>query len=202
MGFAIIGTGNVGRPVARRLKGKGHRVTMDARDPRAAMDAGLATDSGAAPLPPEAAAEAAVRALAPSAGKTAIDCTNRLGMVDGALGLTVGHATSGEETARRWVPLSHVIKTLNQGGAEIIAKNDHLPRRPVRLIAGDEGTTKAASTATLAVPGFPALDARGAFQGSPSGTARHGRDQPGAFPWQGPGLDPGRDFPRLTGDKR
>jgi predicted dinucleotide-binding enzyme len=176
MRIAIIGTGKVGSAIAWGLKGKSHQVTLGARDPQAAEVAALAIDTGATPMLPAAAAEAgdvvilalpwgvaegAVKALGSLAGKTVIDCMTPLGMVDGALGLTVGHATSGGEIVQGWLPEAHVVKTLNQVGAEIMAKNDHLPQRPVQFIAGDSGTAKDAGATILADLGFEALDAGG-----------------------------------------
>jgi predicted dinucleotide-binding enzyme len=174
MRIAIIGTGNVGSAIARGLKGKGHAVTMGARDPQAAEAAKLAAETGApAVFPAEAAAgaelvilalpwgaaEAAVRSLGDLAGKTVIDCMNPLGMVGGALGLTVGHTTSGGEIVQGWLPQAHVVKTLNQVGAEIMAKNDHLPHRPVMFMAGNDAAAKGQVTQVLSDLGFEPLDA-------------------------------------------
>ncbi|MFN3577824.1 MAG: NADPH-dependent F420 reductase [Tabrizicola sp.] len=174
MRIAIIGTGNVGAALARGLKGKGHAVTLGARDPWAAEVMALTSETGAAVArPPEAAAgaevvilalpwgaaEAAVRALGDLAGKTVIDCMNPLGMVGGALGLTVGHTTSGGEVVASWLPAAHVVKTLNQVGAEIMAQNDHLPQRPVMFMAGDHEPAKAQVAQILTDLGFEALDA-------------------------------------------
>jgi hypothetical protein len=174
MDIAIIGTGNVGGAIARGLKGKGHNVLLGARDPQAADVAALAIATGATPkLPAEAAAEAdlivlalpwgaaetAVKALGPLSGKTVIDCMNPLGMVAGALGLTVGHSTSGGEIVQGWMPGAHVVKTLNQVGAEIMAKNDNLPHRPVMFMAGNDDAAKAQVGVLLAALGFAALDA-------------------------------------------
>lgn len=174
MQIAIIGTGNVGSAIARGLKGKGHALVLGARDPRAADVTALASETGARVLSPgEAAAagdvvilalpwgaaEAAVRALGPMAGKTVIDCMNPLGMVDGALGLTLGHTTSGGEIVQGWLPDAHVVKTLNQVGAEIMARNDHLPQRPVMFMAGNADRAKARVAALLTDLGFEALDA-------------------------------------------
>lgn len=174
MRIAIIGTGNVGSAIARGLKGKGHAVSLGARNPHAADVATLAAETGATPALPAAAAaaadlvilalpwgaaEAAVRALGDLRGKTVIDCMNPLGMVDGALGLTVGHRTSGGETVAGWLPGAHVVKTLNQVGAEIMARNDHLPQRPAMIMAGDSDAAKAAVAALLADLGFQPLDA-------------------------------------------
>ncbi|WP_431297861.1 NADPH-dependent F420 reductase [Tabrizicola sp. BL-A-41-H6] len=176
MRIAIIGIGNVGSAIARGLKGKSHQVILGARDPQAADVVALATATGATPMLPAAAAaagdliilalpwgvaESAVKTLGALAGKTVIDCMNPLGMVDGALGLTVGHLTSGGEIVQGWLPEAHVVKTLNQVGAEITAKNDHLPHRPVQFLAGDDGRAKAACATILADLGFEALDAGG-----------------------------------------
>ena len=110
--IGIIGVGQVGSALARGLRGKGHGVvlgTRDMADPaarRLADEAGasLTSPAGAAAgadivilALPWAAAEAAVRGLGDLAGKIVIDCMNPLGMVGGALGLTVGHTTSGAE---------------------------------------------------------------------------------------------------------
>lgn len=174
MRIAIIGTGNVGSAIARGLKGKDHAVTLGARDPGADDVAALAAETGAAlALPADAAAgadvvilalpwgvaESAVKALAPLKGKIVIDCMNPLGMVDGTLGLIIGHGTSGGEIVQGWLPQAQVVKTLNQVGAEIMARNDHLPQRPVMLMAGNDDGAKEQVTALLTDLGFAALDA-------------------------------------------
>lgn len=174
MRIAIIGTGNVGSAIARALRGKGHEVMLGARDPQAADVVALAQDTGAAPMLPAraaeagdiiilalpwAAAEGAVRALGPLSGKTVIDCMNPLGMRDGVLGLVVGHTNSGGEMVQGWLPQAHVVKTLNQVGAEVIARNDHLPHRPVMLMAGNDADAKTQAAAVLTDLGFAALDA-------------------------------------------
>ncbi|MCP8938046.1 NADPH-dependent F420 reductase [Alsobacter sp. SYSU M60028] len=176
MRVAIIGTGNVGSAIARGLKGKGHAMTLGARDARNSEVATLAAETGAmATLPAEAArvadvvilalpwgaAETAIKSLGDLSGKIVIDCMNPLGMSGGALGLTVGHTTSGGETVAGWLPGAHVVKTLNQVGAEIMAKNGHLPHRPVMFMAGDSEAAKQQAASLLADLGFEPLDAGG-----------------------------------------
>ena len=176
MRVAIIGTGNVGGAIAHGLKGKGHEVTLGARDPRNREVATLVAETGAAAVLPAAAAmaadivilalpwnaaETAVRSLGDLSGKTVIDCMNPLGMTGGALGLTIGHTTSGGETVAGWLPGAHVVKTLNQVGAEIMAKNDHLPHRPVMFVAGDSEAAKTQVADLLTDLGFEPLDAGG-----------------------------------------
>lgn len=179
MRVAIIGTGNVGGAIAKGLAEKGHTLVLGARDAGKPEVMALAGETGAAlSAPADAAAgadvvilalpwakaEAAVKALGDLAGKVVIDCMNPLGMVDGALGLVVGHGTSGAEIVQGWLPGARVVKTLNQVGAEIMAKNDHLPHRPVQLVAGDDAGAKTAAMRLLADLGFEALDAGGLRQ--------------------------------------
>lgn len=174
MRIAIVGTGNVGGAIVRGLTGKGHHVTLGARNTGAAAVVALAAETGAAVArPAEAAAaaeivvlalpwgaaEAAVDGLGDLAGKVVIDCMNPLGMVDGALGLTRGHTTSGGEAVQSWLPQAHVVKTLNQVGAEIMAKNDHLPHRPVMFMAGNDAAAKTQVARVLTDLGFEPLDA-------------------------------------------
>lgn len=176
MQIAIIGTGNVGSAIARGLKGSSHSVSLGARDPQAAEVVALAAETGAVvALPAEAAAradlvilalpwaaaEAAVKGLGDLAGKIVIDCMNPLGIVDGALGLTLGHSTSGGEIVAGWLPGALVVKTLNQVGAEIMARNNHLAHRPVMLMAGDSDAAKASVATILTDLGFEPLDAGG-----------------------------------------
>jgi predicted dinucleotide-binding enzyme len=179
MRVAIIGAGTVGAALARGLAGKGHQLTLGVRDPEREDMKALAALTGAAlALPVEAAAgaevvllalpwrvaEGAVKALGDLSGKVVIDCMNPLGMVDGALGLVVGHATSGAEILQGWLPEARVVKTLNQVGAEIMARNAHLPQRPVQFVAGDDQAAKDMSMRLLADLGFEALDAGGLRQ--------------------------------------
>lgn len=176
MRIAIIGTGSVGAALARGLAGKGHAVTLGARDPGSDRVRALAADTGSAATTPAeaaAAAEVVVLALPWSAvepaladlgdlsGKIVIDCTNPLGRVDGGIGLTLGHTTSGGETVQRLLPRARVVKTLNQVGAEIMARNAHLPHRPVMFMAGEDAAAKAQVAGLLADLGFEPLDAGG-----------------------------------------
>ncbi len=179
MRVAIIGAGSVGGAIARGLAGRGlagrtYDVTIGVRDPSRPDLAALAAASGARLAPPPeaaaagdivilalpwAAAESAVRSLGDLSGRSVIDCMNPLVMVNGAISLAIGHTDSGGETVARWLPGAHVVKTLNQVGAEIMARNDHLPRRPVQFVAGDDSAAKAKATALVTALGFDVLDA-------------------------------------------
>ena len=174
MRIAIIGTGNVGGALAQGLAGKGHDLMLGARRPDAPEVAALAAATGATAALPDAAAaaadlvilalpwsgaEAAVRGLGDLSGRIVIDCMNPLGMTADGLGLTMGHTTSGGETVAGWLPGARVVKTLNQVGAELMARNDHLPLRPVMFMAGDDPSAKAAVAGVLRDLGFAPQDA-------------------------------------------
>ena len=174
MHIAIVGTGNVGSAIARGLKGKGHSVTLGARDPGSAEVRQLSEATSASLAAPQdavafadvvilalpwAAAEAAVKALGDLSGKIVIDCMNPLGMVEGAFGLTLGHTTSGGEIVQGWLPSARVVKTLNQVGAEIMADNSGLLLRPVMFMAGNDEAAKTQVASLLTDLGFEALDA-------------------------------------------
>lgn len=174
MRIAIIGTGNVGGAIAHGLKGKGHDVVLGARDPARGEIAALAAGTGASIAKPEEAArgadiivlalpwgvaETAVRSLGELDGKTVVDCMNPLGRNADGFGLTLGHTTSGGEIVQGWLPGAHVVKTLNQVGAEIMADASRMPLAPVMFMAGNDSGAKAAVGRMLADLGFEALDA-------------------------------------------
>ena len=174
MKIAIIGAGNVGSALARGLKGKGHSVVVGTRSPDEAAAKALAQETRAQIAEPADAAstadmvilalpwstaEQAVKHLGPMEGKVVVDCMNPLGMVDGALGLTVGHNRSGGEMVQDWLPEARVVKTLNQVGAEIMADNAAMPHRPVMFMAADDADAKRPVATLLEDLGFEALDA-------------------------------------------
>lgn len=174
MRIAIIGTGNVGSALAHGLRGKGHVVFLGARRPETPDIIALVEATGATPAFPAAAvteaeivilalpwaaAEAAVRDLGDLSGKTVIDCMNPLGRTAGGMGLVIGHDTSGGETVQGWLPGAHVVKTLNQVGAEIMARNDTLARHPAMFMAGNSPSAKAQVALLLNDLGFAPLDA-------------------------------------------
>lgn len=174
MKIAIIGTGNVGSAIAQGLRGKGHEVTLGSRRLddsalqvlAAAADARLAAPAEAAHRAeiiflalPWNAAEAAVKGLGDLEGKVVVDCMNPLAIIDGTLTLALGHTTSAGEIVQSWRPEARVVKALNQVGAEIIARNGHLPHRPVQFMAGNDPAAKALVAEVLTDLGFEPLDA-------------------------------------------
>lgn len=174
MRIAIIGAGNVGGAIAHGLKGKGHDLTLGARDPDSAPSQALAAATGASVHVPAraaelaeivvlalpwGAAEMAVRDLGDLSGKIVVDCMNPIGRTAAGMGLTVGHGTSGGEIVQGWLPGARVVKTLNQVGAEIMADAGRLAQRPVMFMAGNDDAAKASVGQMLTDLGFEALDA-------------------------------------------
>ncbi len=174
MRIAIIGTGSAGAALARGLAGKDHDLTLGTRHPEDETVRALAAGTRSRTVrPPDAVAaadvvilalpwsavETAVAGLGDLSGKIVIDCTNPLGRVGGALGLTLGHTTSGGEVLQGLLPAARVVKTLNQVGAEIMARNAHLLHRPVMFMAGNDAVAKAEVGALLRDLGFEPLDA-------------------------------------------
>ena len=172
MRIAIIGTGNVGGAIARGLTGKGHDLVLGARDPakvetlaaetgaQVASSVAAAKDADIVILAlPWGAAEAAVRDLGDLAGQTVVDCMNPIGRTAAGMGLTLGHTTSGGEIVQGWLPRAHVVKTLNQVGAEIMADTARLRHPPVMFMAGNDTDAKGKVGLMLTDLGFEALDA-------------------------------------------
>jgi 8-hydroxy-5-deazaflavin:NADPH oxidoreductase len=174
MKIAIIGVGTVGGALARGLAKTSHQFVLGVRNPADAAAKALAAETKAELASPADAAksaelvilalpwdatEAAAKGLGDLSDKVVIDCTNPLGMVGGRLQLTVGHTTSGGEMVAGWLPGAHVVKTLNQVGAEIMADNAGLSARPVMFMAGDSTEAKAKVAMVLTDLGFEALDA-------------------------------------------
>ena len=174
MQIAIIGTGQAGSALARGLKNADHELILGARDPHSAEVQALKDETGAVIRQPAqaaqsadciilalpwTAAETAIAALGDLAGRIVIDCMNPLSLVNGALSLTIGFSTSGGEIVQKWLPGAHVVKTLNQVGAEVMAAARSLPLRPVMFLAGDHTGAKVAVTGLLADLGFEPLDA-------------------------------------------
>lgn len=174
MRISIIGAGKVGSAIARGLKGTDHEIILGVRDPKSEKISELVSETAAsAVLPAEAAtqgdivilalpwavAEDAVKGLGALDGKIVIDCMNPLGMVDGKLGLLIGHDNSGGEVVQTWLPGAKVVKTLNQVGAELMADNTGFSHRPVMFVAGNDDDAKDLTCALLQDLGFEPLDA-------------------------------------------
>ncbi|MFN0177480.1 MAG: NADPH-dependent F420 reductase [Gemmatimonadales bacterium] len=127
--IAIIGTGDMGGGMGRRIGEQGRRVVYGSRTPRErrVQDLAARTGSGAtAALPSEAAAacphllfavpweaaEAAIKGLGDLSGKILIDVTNPLTVRAGKVE-PLPVPTSGAEQLRAWAPGVRIVKAFN-----------------------------------------------------------------------------------------
>jgi predicted dinucleotide-binding enzyme len=171
MRIGIIGAGNVGRALGRAWLAGGHDVRWGVPQPSDPKYADLGGErlgpSAAAAQTAEAivlatpwpATETAVRGLGNVAGKVLIDCTNPLAPSAEGLTLALGHTVSGGELVARWAAGAAVFKTLNQTGAENMARAREFKERPVMFVAGDDERRKPIVLGLVAELGFDAVDA-------------------------------------------
>jgi predicted dinucleotide-binding enzyme len=170
--IAVLGTGPVGRAVAGRLAGLGHRVTIGTRDPDGTVareeyaawsgehpDVSLATFAAAA-----AGAQLVVNAsggdvargileaagAANLAGKVLLDVSNPL---DGSKGfpptLFVKDDDSLAETIQRAHPGAKVVKSLNTMNNQVMVDPQRLGEDTTVFVSGDDAEAKATVTELL-----------------------------------------------------
>lgn len=156
--IGILGAGAVGRALGQGWAEAGHDVRYGARTPAAAdemsvADAAAWADVVVLAVPFGALADIAAEA-GPCTGKVLIDCTNPLGMVDGRLALVRGFTTSGGEYVASLWPAARVVKTLNQTGAENMARAKRFATRPVMFAAGDDAEAVAIAMGLVGELGF------------------------------------------------
>jgi predicted dinucleotide-binding enzyme len=171
MRIAIIGAGNVGQALAGAWAKAGHRVQFGLRDPdsgkyrhvpaaqRSTPDAAAAAAEVIVLATPWPATEAAIRQLGDLKDKIVIDCTNPLTSGPGGLALALGFEVSGGERVAGWAKGASVFKTLNQTGAENMAKASAFALKPAMFIAGDEEEGKRRVMQLVGDLGFEPLDA-------------------------------------------
>jgi predicted dinucleotide-binding enzyme len=171
MRIAIIGAGNVGQALAGAWANAGHSVVFGLRDPksmkykqipaaqRSTLEGAAAGVDAIVLATPWPATEAAVRQLGDLAGKIIVDCTNPLTSGAGGLALALGFETSGAERVASWAKGARVFKTLNQTGAENMAKGSDFATKPAMFVAGDDEDGKRRVMQLVGDLGFEPLDA-------------------------------------------
>lgn len=140
MKIAIIGAGNVGSALGRRLAAAGHEIiyavrqldpyehlldhaqTMRVADAVQVADAALLST-------PWAAAQHALEMAGDFGGIPLFDATNPIGA---GLSLTHGHDDSGAEQVQRWAPTARVVKLFNSTGVENM-QDPSYPHAPVSM---------------------------------------------------------------------
>jgi NADPH-dependent F420 reductase len=171
MTVAIIGSGNVGSALARRLMATGASVVFGVRDPKAGQKhdippgARLATPAVAAAgaevvilaVPANALVEAA-RGAGDLTGKVVIDCANPLQFDRGPVWTPPPEGSTTQALAAA-LPGVGVVKGFNHFGAEIHA-NPEVEGGPAdALFAGDDAGAKGVAMTLAEQLGFRAIDA-------------------------------------------
>ena len=163
MKIAIIGKGNVGSAIGDGWAAAGHAVAYGVKAPSGPAEAETARAAAEADVvaiaTPWAAVADVVAAAGGLEGKTVIDCTNPLAVVEGRLQLAIGHTTSGGEKLAGLAPKAFVFKTLNQSGAENLGGAAAFATKPVMFVAGDDAARKPAVLGLVRDLGFEAVDA-------------------------------------------
>jgi predicted dinucleotide-binding enzyme len=145
----ILGTGDVGKALARGFAGRGCEVRIGSREKKGDFvtfaEAAQFGDLLVIATKWEGT-EHALKLAGPAnfAGKVVIDATNPLKEVDGRpQGLDCGFNDSGGERIQRWLPAARVVKAFNTVGNALMV-DPKLPGGPPTMFIGgnDEGAKK------------------------------------------------------------
>jgi len=166
MKLAILGAGNVGATLGRRLQQLGHTVRWGVPDPSAPKYAGLDVIEVAAAVEgaevvllaiPWAAAEQAVKSAGDLSGKILVDITNPV--ASDFSGLADLKGLSAAEHIARWAPGAAVVKAFNTVGNNIM-ENPHFGSEAASmLIASDHAEAKQRVMRLAEELGFEPIDA-------------------------------------------
>lgn len=179
MNITVIGTGNMGRAISRRMVAGGHSVTLVSRNPEAAetlaKELRRASKAGAsvqtASLETVVPGDVVVLAVwygvnteiarqlgAKLAGKIVVDIANPLNAAYDGLA-TAGDTSSAEELAKAAAAGARVVKAFNTTFAGTLAAGQ-VGGVPLDVfIAGDDDTAKAAVVRLVEDGGMVAVDA-------------------------------------------
>lgn len=160
MRIGIIGKGRVGTALAAGWQAAGHEVQLGGRDTKPSTTE-IASWADVIVLAVPYAALENIAATLTVTDRPVIDCTNPIAMGPHGMGLAVGHTTSGAEQLQSLLPDAHVVKTLNQVGAEVMADTSGFPHAPVQFLAGENEAAKETVASLLVDLGFEPLDAGG-----------------------------------------
>jgi len=169
MKVGILGTGEVGRALAKGFITLGHEVKLGAREAKNEKAMAWAKEAGAlgsAGTFAEAAAfgeivvlatlgtayESVIAAAGPQSfkGKVVIDTTNPLDFSKGMPpSLAVGHTDSGGEQVQRALPEARVVKAFNIVGNPSMFRPSYPEGAPDMLICGNDKAAKEQVTQVL-----------------------------------------------------
>lgn len=180
MHIGILGSGDVGRTLGAGLARHGHEVMLGTRDPEASRIRDWVKETGhsvRAGTFAEAADFARLAILATAwsgtghalelAGKdrlkdnVVVDVTNPLVFGDGPPTLALSGDDSAGEQVQRWLPDSHVVKTLNHVGHAHMVHPDFPGGPPDMFLCGNDAEAKTQVAGLLETLGWPAIDLGG-----------------------------------------
>jgi predicted dinucleotide-binding enzyme len=159
MKVGILGSGDVGKSLARGFLSLGHEVKIGSRDPEKLRDwVASAGEKASAGTFEETARFGDLIALATLGsgaqnaiqlageanfdGKVVIDATNPLDFSSGGPQLSVGFNDSLGEQVQRWLPKARVVKAFNTVGNAFFFKPDFPDGPPTMFIAGNDDESK------------------------------------------------------------
>lgn len=170
MKVSLIGVGNVGKALARRLASANHEVVLGVRRESFAKHEAFAKSIGAKVCTPQEAVrdsqvlllatpwqqtQAIIQSLGDFAGKILIDATNPIAA--DFSGLEVGHTTSGAELVASWAKGARVVKCFNQTGYEGMENPQFGAQKAVQFVAGDDAEACATVMTLCSDVGFEAV---------------------------------------------
>jgi predicted dinucleotide-binding enzyme len=177
----ILGSGDVGKSLARGFAGAGHDVMIGSRTPEKLADFVAATErvkSGTFADTAKfgdllvlatqgAAAEEAIQIAGPGhfSGKVVIDATNPLDFSTGKPALFVGFNDSLGERVQRAVPDARVVKAFNTAGNAFFVHPDFPGGPPDMFICGNDDDAKKIVAQTCGHFGWGVIDI-GGIEGS------------------------------------
>ena len=171
MKVAIIGSGNVGKAIAKSATRAGHEVTIASRNHENAQQAAKESNAQAAPSTRDAVKDAELVVLAVPEdkvdevvgalsseldGKVVIDVTNRVDMQNPA---RVMDGTSVAERIQKRIPKAHVVKAFNYAFASRQADPKVNGTRLDGFVAGDHEESKKKTLDFVQSVGFRPVDA-------------------------------------------
>lgn len=174
MKIAIIGSGNVGSVLGRRLAQSGHTICFASRTPTsekmAAMLAAAPNQCTAAMVveaveradvviyaAPYDQAESILSSVADFHGCVLIDCTNPLNArFDG---LQLGHTESAGERLGQWAPTARVVKAFNTTSVATMADPRYDGHVATQFYCGDDDAAKRIVAELIGQLGMEPVDA-------------------------------------------
>lgn len=169
MRIAVIGSGNVGRTLARLWAAAGHEVVIGSRDPTSAASVAAAQAAGAdvatqaeavarseavlLAVPSDTAVDT-LAGLGPLAGKVIIDATNDFAHLD----------SSNAEVLQRAAPGAAVVKAFNVVGVEAMERAADGESRATLPLAGNDERAVAIASDLARDVGFEPLHVGGLAQ--------------------------------------